>query len=72
MDIPSKFCIAWFCHSTHPFQIFLVSNIGLLWLGTTKYVAMPSYLGTAHHIPFNFRPKQPRSEIEKGENHPVW
>ena len=72
MDIPSDCCIAWFCRSTRPFQTFLVSNIGLLRLRTTKYVALPNNLGTAHHIPSNFRSIQPRSGIEKGENQPVW
>ena len=46
MDIPSNNCIAWFCRSTRPFQTFLVSNIGLLWLGSTKHVCytqLPRY-----------------------------
>ena len=72
MDIPSSNCIAWFCRSTCPFQTFLVSNIGLLWLGSTKHVCHPSYLGRRTISLPTLGPKQPRSGIEKGENHPVW
>ena len=71
MDIPSNICIAWFCRSTHPFQTFLVSNIGLLWLGTAKHVALPSYLvGRTVSLPILDR-IQSRSGSEKDENHPV-
>ena len=45
MNFPSNYCIVWFCRSTRPFQTFLVSNIGLLWLGAAKHVCLPSYLG---------------------------
>ena len=70
MDIPSNDCFAWFCRSTCPFQTFLVSNIGLLWLVTAKHVTfLVTQVGTPY--PFQLQAVQPRSGIEKGENHPV-
>ena len=66
MDIPSNNCFAWICRSTCPFQIFLVSNIGLLWLGTTKHVCRLSYLGKRTISLPTLGQIQPRSGIESG------
>ena len=41
MDIPSNICIACSYRSPRPFQTFLVSIIGQLWLGSTKHVPVP-------------------------------
>ena len=57
MDLPSNVCIACSCRSTHPFQVFLVSNIDQPWMGSTRHVPVPEPL---YRIPLS----HPRTGIK--------
>ena len=55
MDFPSNICIAWYCRSTHPFQIFLVSMNGQFgWFWPTLLLYYPEILQTTLSLSKNW------------------
>ena len=52
MNFPSNACTAWFCSSTRPFQIFLVSINGQFgWFWSTLLLYYPEILQTTLSLP---------------------